>query len=330
MWILIAVLVFLAVVIAVYSITVNKLVSYAFRRTEKDGNMWDTRAEYADKYDPSTRGLQGKYAAFDENIYNGTKWIFEKEPEDVSITSYDGLKLAGHYIDVPDKKCIILMVHGFRSCGLFEFSCVAKWYHDHGCAMLLVDHRAHNCSEGKYRCFGVRERYDIRDWAVYLNKRFPGVPVIFDGVSMGASTVMMAAGLELPENVRAIIADCGYTTPYDIFDAVMRPKLGALTVPVLNITDAVLHRRLGFRFKECDTRVELKKCKLPVIIAHGTGDTFVPCRMSCDNYEATKDGGNVTLLLAEGAEHGLSYMTIKDRYTAEIVKLIERCSAENT
>ncbi len=253
MWIsiLIAALLFLLLVVAVLCcIAVNRLVSFAFRRSEKDGNMWETRADYEGEYDVTKRKPVKHYEEYDEMIYRGIKWIFNENPEDVSVTSYDGLKLAGHYIDVPDKRAIILMVHGFRSCGLFEFSSVARWYKEHGCAMLIIDHRAHNCSEGKYRCFGVRERYDVRDWSKYLDERFPGVPVIFDGVSMGASTVMMAAGLDLPENVKGIIADCGYTTPFEIFERVVRPKFGRLTGPILTFTDAVMHKELGFRFRE--------------------------------------------------------------------------------
>lgn len=36
------------------------------------------------------------------------------------------------------------------------------------------------------------------------------------GVSMGAATVLLAAGLNLPDNVCGIVADCGYTSPREI------------------------------------------------------------------------------------------------------------------
>ena len=33
---------------------------------------------------------------------------------------------------------------------------------------------------------------------------------------MGAATVLMASSLDLPENTRGIVADCGFTTPWEI------------------------------------------------------------------------------------------------------------------
>ena len=34
------------------------------------------------------------------------------------------------------------------------------------------------------------------------------------GISMGCATTLMAAGLDLPDNVKGIIADCGFTSPW--------------------------------------------------------------------------------------------------------------------
>ena len=36
------------------------------------------------------------------------------------------------------------------------------------------------------------------------------------GVSMGAATVLLASGLDLPDSVHGIIADCGYSSIRDI------------------------------------------------------------------------------------------------------------------
>ena len=36
------------------------------------------------------------------------------------------------------------------------------------------------------------------------------------GVSMGGATVLMASELDLPENVKCIVSDCPYTSPYEI------------------------------------------------------------------------------------------------------------------
>ena len=77
-------------------------------------------------------------------------------------------------------------------------------------------------ARGKYITYGVKERFDCRDWAVYAARRFGDRPLFLMGISMGAATVLMASGLELPENTRGIVADCGFTTPWEIMAHVAR------------------------------------------------------------------------------------------------------------
>ena len=47
-------------------------------------------------------------------------------------------------------------------------------------------------------------------------------PLILGGLSMGATTVLLASCFDFPANVRAIIADCGFTSPYEIAKSVLR------------------------------------------------------------------------------------------------------------
>ena len=69
--------------------------------------------------------------------------------------------------------------------------------------LLLIDERAHGRSEGRTITFGIQERWDVESWARFAVERFGAdVQIILYGVSMGAATVLMAAGLDLPENVK--------------------------------------------------------------------------------------------------------------------------------
>ena len=132
--------------------------------------------------------------------------------EDVFITTKDGLRLHGRYYETAPGAPVQILFHGYRSNALRDFSGGLQLALESGCNALLVDQRAHGASGGKCLSFGVLERRDCLEWIEYVNERFgrdePVVPV---GVSMGAATVLMASGLELPENVVGIIADCGYT-----------------------------------------------------------------------------------------------------------------------
>ena len=75
----------------------------------------------------------------------------------------------------------------------------------------------------KYLTFGVRERLDVLSWATYMGQKLgQNAPLILGGLSMGATTVLLASCFDFPANVRAIIADCGFTSPYEIAKSVLR------------------------------------------------------------------------------------------------------------
>ena len=86
------------------------------------------------------------------------------------------------------------------------------------CSVLYVEQRAQNESEGNYIGFGLTERYDCVDWAVWASERFgEALPIYLMGVSLGGATVLMAAGDVLPDAVRGVIADSAYTSPREIW-----------------------------------------------------------------------------------------------------------------
>ena len=225
-----------------------------------------------------------------EEIEAANKWTRSRgNLLDYEITSFDDLKLRAKFIPCENMKGIIIMMHGFRSNPIHDFSCAFKYYHDMGYACLVPWQRAHGESEGKYIYYGDRERFDVRDWALLMEKEYPKHSVILDGISMGASTVLMASGLELPSNVKGIIADCGYTSPYSIFVEVLKKGFHLPAFPLINVTQILARIRADFDFKGCSTTEALKNNKLPVLIAHGEADGFVPHPMGVENYETAKE-----------------------------------------
>ena len=131
------------------------------------------------------------------------------------------------------------------------------------------------------------------------------------GVSMGAATVMITAGKELPKNVVAAVADCGYTSAREIIQATMRDmKLP----PKLLYPFAILGGRLfgNFNIDEVAPIDMLKKATIPVIFFHGDADDFVPYEMSVRNHEAcTSKKEFVTI---EGAAHGVCLPANEEKY----------------
>ena len=199
---------------------------------------------------------------------------------------------------------------------------VLDFYRSYGLNILLPDQRAHGKSEGRLITFGVKECRDVKEWIYWVNSRCGELPVILSGLSMGASTVMYLADEELPTNVKGIVADCGFTSPWEIISAVFRNATHLPASPSLWIAEGFARVFGGFSLRQKDSRKVLKNSKLPLLIVHGTADAFVPCEMTRQGYEACT--GEKEMFLVEGAEHGLSFLKDGARYKEKVLAFLDR------
>lgn len=255
-------------------------------------------------------------------ISHAHNWFSTHKVEDIYVQSRDGLQLYARWIPAENPRGTILLAHGYQSTPYIDFSLVLEVYHNLGMNMLIPDQRCHGKSEGKYITFGVKEWRDMTCWVDYHNKHLGNWPVILSGLSMGASTVMYMADEALPANVRGMIADCGFTSPYDIIGKVFHSVTHLPAWPFLWATDLCARIFAGFSLKEKDTRKTLQGGKYPIILAHGLSDDFVPCEMSQEAYDACTSPKE--LLLVEGAGHGYSFLKDRERYTQTVTAFLQR------
>lgn len=252
------------------------------------------------------------YEPFRDTMVGWIKKTRTLEHDDVYITSFDGLRLHGRYYECAPGAPIELMFHGYRGeaerdlCG-GVLRCFAI-----GRNVLIVDQRACGDSEGNVISFGINERRDCLRWVDYLIKRFGGdVKIILTGISMGASTVLMAGGEKLPDNVVMILADCGFTSAKDIIYKTIRemklpPKLA---YPFVKLGARIFGH---FDVDETSAIEAVKRCRLPIIFVHGESDDFVPCDMSRRLHATCKTPK--ALLTVPQAGHGLAYIMDSDAY----------------
>lgn len=256
-----------------------------------------------------------------------TKEALAHPYEKVWISSRDGVKLYGRYYHSNDGAPLQIMFHGYRGAAERDFGGGLKEALAAGYNVLLVDQRAHWKSGGRCLTFGVKERYDCADWIDYAVNRFGGdVKIVLSGISMGAATVLMASGLELPDNVKGIMADCGYTSPKDIIKLVigyMKLPVG-VTYPVVRLAGRLFG---GFDIESASAEQAMARCRVPVLFIHGEDDRFVPCRMSEKNYELCASPVK-RLVTVPGAGHGLSYMTDRQRYMDAVGGFLKEIGAE--
>ena len=300
------------------------LYRFAIRRDDRRvNNAWEKDLWRSDSVDDAEFALMKEGEAF----------LKGKMAEYVSITSRDGLKLWARYFEHPSPRGIFLMAHGYHSSSLQDFSAAVKPIWGMGYSLFMIDQRSMGRSEGKAIGFGVQERYDVIDWANYLKERFPDTPVVADGVSMGAGTVMLACGLGWPDNVKAVIADCGYTSAGDICKKCMKQWYHLPAFPVYYAAKLWVRLLAHYDLDAVTVGDALAKLKdrslypkpLPILIAHGKRDGFVPFSMSEENMKAFDEKDTFAeFFVSETADHGLAFLRDFDGYMAAIARLFDK------
>lgn len=255
---------------------------------------------------------------------------FSEAKQPVSITSFDGLNLHGWLFD-PD--CVNPLPHLYAICChgyTGEPAEMAKWAHRFaklGFTVLVPAQRAHELSEGRYVGMGWLEHNDLLAWIHLIVESDPDAHILLHGNSMGAATVMMAAGdPRLPRNVVSAIEDSGYASVRMQFIDSARsmfhlPKL--LAAMCVDAAGLVCKYRAGFDFSDASCVEQLKHTTIPMLFIHGAADTFVSPRFLDMNYGACSSLDREKLLVPD-ADHVMSSAVAPDVYWSKVEGFVER------
>jgi len=261
------------------------------------------------------RRLEGrkKAAAPSEHLSESQEKLKNAPHETITVIAHDGARLTGHWFPVKDQQRVILAVHGWRSAWWRDFGLTADFWRSCGCSVLYIEQRGQGQSEGEYIGFGLLEREDLSDWIEWITARCgEEAPVYLAGISMGATTVLMAADAVFPGNVRGIMADCGFTSPEAIWRHVAVDNLHLPYRMTPFLAEQIFRRKVGMSPDARSTVDALKNSRYPVLFVHGEADSFVPIEMTYDNFAACTSQKRI--LTVPGAEHGMSYLLAKEAY----------------
>lgn len=244
--------------------------------------------------------------------------------EDVTIQSNDGLTLYGRIFVPEQPKRVILLMHGWRSSWRKDYGVLVKGLLARDCILCFPDERAHGKSEGKYITYGFREKEDCVLWANFLAQRYPDFPLYLWGMSMGATTVMLASGQKgLPKQLCGIVADCGFTCAKEEFQHLIRQKLPGTEKFLTELYRRRFLHRCGFDIAGENTAEALKRNPYPILFFHGNNDVFVPTEMTKRNYAAAI--AEKEMVLIDGAAHCKSFHVDPDTCFAKAEDFFARC-----
>lgn len=292
----------------------NYFVNYGLVRTETP----DEDDPLSPTYEKSEHE-KSVIAYYDEKV---AEWQEENTPKDVYLTSHDGLNLWANEYNNQDDEYWLVAVHGYQS-DHKAMEDICYEYFTKGYNIILPDLRAHGNSEGEYIGMGLYDSMDILLWVDYIIEQNPNAKIVLHGHSMGGATVMMTAGHEdLPENVFAVVEDCGYTNAYQMMTEQLKYRFNMPGFPIMNFANMVANVRADYNMKDANPIKSLESSTVPILFIHGDADIFVLPYMHTELYESY-DGPKDSLLVA-GAGHVASRNIEPENYYNKVFDFISK------
>lgn len=262
----------------------NYFVNYAIARSGAGGDRKISQESTIEVLGEDEKIIENNKKIAKEN---SEKWSEAIQQKQVEVKANDNITLRGtEYLNQEETNKWAIILHGYRS-NPSSVLTIGEHFSEKGYNVLIPSMRACADSEGEYVGMGWLDKEDLKCWINLIIEENKNAEIILHGSSMGAATVLMASGDELPANVKNIIADSGYTSVWDIFASEAKARFNLPEFPVLNMFQIVANRKAKYDVKEASSLEQVKKSKTPILFIHGDKDDFVPEYMCEKLYDAT-------------------------------------------
>ncbi|MBM7604892.1 fermentation-respiration switch protein FrsA (DUF1100 family) [Metabacillus crassostreae] len=261
-----------------------------------------------------------------ERLAEIMEWTEKQTFETIEMKSGDGLSLKADYLanEKPNGKAVIL-AHGYKG-NSEQMPGVTMFYYEQGFDILKPNARGHGESEGDYIGYGWHDRKDYEQWIKLLINEKGKSQILLHGFSMGAATVLMTSGEDLPQEVKGVIADSGYTSVKEELSHQLKYLYNLPAFPLMEITSAVTKVRAGYTFTEASAIEQVKKNDLPLLLIHGDQDDLVPTAMANELYAAAKSEKD--LWIVPGAGHTEAYTVDEMKYQQKLKSFFKTAGIE--
>ncbi len=297
----------------------NYFVNYAIARSGAGGDRKISQESTIEVLGEDEKIIENNKKIAKEN---SEKWSEEIQQKQVEVKANDNITLRGtEYLKQEETNKWAIILHGYRS-NPSSVLTIGEHFSEKGYNVLIPSMRACANSEGEYVGMGWLDKEDLKCWINLIIEENKNAEIILHGSSMGAATVLMASGDELPANVKNIIADSGYTSVWDIFASEAKARFNLPEFPVLNMFQIVANRKAKYDIKEASSLKQVKKSKTPILFIHGDKDDFVPEYMCEKLYDATNC--KKEKLIIHGAGHTDGKYREPEKYYNTIFDWISR------
>ncbi|MCT3048686.1 alpha/beta hydrolase [Leuconostoc mesenteroides] len=265
-----------------------------------------------------------KLRAETNSLYHYEHDFLSREKQTWTQKTSDNLKLIAWYVPAEKKtgKTAIL-AHGWHN-NKTTMAIYGELFHELGYNVLIPDNRAHGDSQGEMIGYGWLDRRDYIGWLnQILENNGQKSDIVMYGMSMGAATVLSTSGEnDLPNQVKAIIADSSYTSVIEEIKHEAGDMYGLPWFPLVNVVSGISKVRAGYSYEEASPLRQVEKNTRPTFFIQGGADTFVPTKMVYPLYNASR--GPKQLWITKGSKHVQSFHDYPVAYRSKIKAFLEK------
>jgi fermentation-respiration switch protein FrsA (DUF1100 family) len=260
------------------------------------------------------------------DTYFFTPWELDVPYEVIVLHTSDGLQLCGWWMPRPDTPGVVIGCHGHTG-EKDDLLGIGSGLWRAGYNVLLFDMRGRGESPPWPNTLGGYEVTDLLAAVVYARQRIEGAQIGLVGFSMGASLALLAAARE--PSIRAVIADCPFTSAADVVADHVRRYLPRGGAPIVAAADVLIAQRYGYRLRDvCPLAAIERLAPCALLLIHSTEDTMVPLSHAHKLFAAA--GHPKELWLHEGSEHCGAYFADRAAYVERAAAFFAKHLAPET
>ncbi|HYR88870.1 MAG TPA: alpha/beta hydrolase [Terriglobia bacterium] len=238
----------------------------------------------------------------------------------VEFRSSDGIPLRGWWNPGDPAKPVIIFVHGLNRSRL-ELLTRGAESSRRGYGVLLFDLRNHGESGNAYTTLGVHERRDVCAAQKLVMEKAGDRPQVLWGVSMGASTAILAAK-QCP-GFKAIVSDSSFLSFRETIAHHLRLFFRLPAFPIANLIVAITGMRAGFDPDDGDVETAVVAIDVPILFIAGGADRRMPPALAERMWKAARSPFK-ELLVVPGAGHGEAFSKDRETYLNSVYRFLEK------
>ena len=238
--------------------------------------------------------------------------------EPVEFTSSDRVGLRGWWSPGEPDAPVIIFVHGLNRSRL-ELLERAGAASARGFGVLLFDLRNHGESDRAYTTLGIHETRDVCAASQLVRMKAPARPQLLWGVSMGASTALLA--LRDCGGFAAVVSDSSFLSLRDTVAHHLKLYFHIPRFPVANLIVFITGLRMHMDPDDGDVESALKHSgNVPILFIAGGADRRMPPDVARKLFDAA--GSPLKrMVVIPGAGHGEAFSVARKEYLEAVFGL---------